>query len=397
MAISIAALGVLAMVVIALAFGPTRLVAGDGHYVFAAARSLAYDGDLDLTNQYWVMGDRWGLGRDPTVDRWRLPAREIGPSLVMVPGLWLHSLVGAGAGWEPAFACVGAAASLGLTWLGCVRVIEASGAKLDPRTVELLAGAAVFGFVVPYYAVSASAYPHALDAAVGAWLAWALLARRHPALIGALLGAAILMRMQNLLWLLWPAAELVIAKRRALKPALTRLAVIAAVGALGFVPQLWLGLAHPGSERGALGWTLGFFDLVDYPLDCVRVLFGVHGLIRWTPIAGVALLALALPADHGEARRERAASFAVLVGLWLLLASVRDVDGGDAFGARRLAGVVGLLALGLGRLPGLSGRAWAKVWPVALAALVGINLVQTGRAIAGELSLASATAVRGQR
>lgn len=386
-AVSIAALSILAMLAIAATLGPMRLVAGDGHYLFATARSLAFDGDLDLTNQYWVMGDRWGLGRDPTVDRWRLPPREIGPSLLMVPGLWLHWSLGIIPRWEPAFACLGAAASLGLCWLGCVRCIEAASVELEPRTVELLAGAAVFGFVIPYYAVSAAAYPHALDAAIGAWLAWALLARRHPALIGALIAGAVLTRMQNALWLLWPAIELI---RTRTTGELRRIAVIAAIGALGFLPQVWLGLAHPGSERGALGWTLGFFDLDDYPLDLVRVLLGPHGLVRWTPIAGAALIGLALPGD----RRERAASLAVLAGLWLLLASVHDVDGGDAFGARRLAGIVGLLALGLARL---AARPWGRVGALALILLVGFNLVQTGRAIAGELSLTSPTPVRGGR
>src|SRR5690606_19120303 len=247
--------------------------------------------------------------------------------------------------------------------LGCVRTIDAASLGLSPGRVELLAGAAVFGFVVPFYAVGSSGYSHAVDAAVSAWLVWALVERERPVVIGALLACAVLTRMQNALWLLWPLAELVScrgfgdapkhppqillrksggppgppatlraatragscrgfgdAPKHPLRAATRALLVIAAVAALGLLPQLWLGLAHPGSERGAIGWTLSFFDLDDYPRDLIRVLFGVHGLVRWTPIAALALLGLGLE------RRRRALAFAVLVGLWLLLASVRDVD-----------------------------------------------------------------------
>jgi hypothetical protein len=437
---SIAALAILAMIVHALVRGPERLVAGDGHYVFAAARSLAYDGDLDLSNQYRVMGDRWGLGRDPTHDGWRLPAREIGPSLVMVPGLWLHWLLvhalGIGARLEPLFACLGAAASLGLCWLGCVRALDrvadtlGSGPRSNPgldvarsnpgldvarsnpgldvaRSSEAISAVAVFGFVVPYYAIGASGYAHAIDATIGAWLLAALLGRASARVIGALLAAALLTRLQNGLWLIWPGLEAmlgVVAIRRAgprddtdWTAPVARLATIAAIASLGLAPQLWLGLAHPGSARGAWGWTLGFFDVDDYLRDLARVLAGVHGLVTWTPIAGLALVGL------GLAARERRAwawpSLALLASLWLLFASVRDVDGGDAFGARRFAGIVGVLGLGLAQL-----SAWARErprWRLGLRAmfvlLVVGNLVRTGLAMSDHLPLAAPNQTRGHR
>lgn len=165
--------------------------------------------------------------------------------------------------------------------------------------------------------------------------------------------------------------------------------MIAAVGALGLLPQVWLGLMHPGSDRGAIGWTLAFFNLDDYAIDLLRVLFGVHGLLTWTPIVALALIGLGLD------DKRRAPAFAVLVGLWLLLASVRDVDGGDAFGARRWAGMVGLLALGLGRLFVDVRRRRALTGAVAL--LVAINLTITGLAIAGTVSLASPKPIPGRR
>jgi hypothetical protein len=397
--VTLSTAAIVVMIVIAAVLGPERLVAGDGHYVFAVGRSLAYDGDLDLTNQYLIMGDRWGLGRDPATDGWRLPPREIGSGLVMVLGLWLHLAVDAGPASEPVFACLGAAASLGLTWLGCVCAIEASGLGLARARVERIAGAAVFGFVVPYYAFAASGYTHAIDAMVCAWLAWALLARKPAVVVGGLLACAVLTRLQNLLWLLWPLVEVWTKPGHdRQRDRLTRLLGITAIGLLGLAPQIMLGLLHPGSARGSFGWTPEFFDLVDLPRDLVRVLVGVHGLVRWTPVAALALIGLGLRSQQAPLPRPWPA-YVLLGALWLLLACVRDVDGGDAFGARRLAGVVGLLAVGLARFDAIaltsSGR--RTLAAIVLAALVSVNLAMTGLAVAGRVSLASPGAVRGHR
>jgi hypothetical protein len=166
---------------------------------------------------------------------------------------------------------------------------------------------------------------------------------------------------------------------------------------LGFAPQLWLSLAHPGSARGPLGWTWGFFDLDDLGRDLARVLVGVHGLLRWTPIAALALLGLAL------GRRANLGAIAVAVGMWLLFAVVRDVDGGDAFGARRTAGLVGVLALGLAQLwarlgeGDTPGRVRTRALALVLAIAVAANLVRTQQAIVGELSLVSPDRSPGHR
>jgi hypothetical protein len=399
----LALFGVLGMLVVSVLEGPRSVVAGDAHYVLAAARSLAYDGDLDLTNQYLVMGDRWGLGRDPAADGWRLPARELGASILMVPGLWLHHLLRLPAHWEAACACALGAASLGMCWLGCARALEVSRGSVSLHG-DLLAGAAVLGFVVPYYAIGTPGYSHAPDAAICAWLCWALLDRRGPALVGVLLACAVLTRMQNVLWLLWPACELALRRDESgQRDSVVRLLTIFAIGLLGFAPQLGLGLAHPGSDRGSLGWTWGFFDLDDLAADLGRVIVGVHGLVRWTPIAGLALLGLLLrdrEADRGS--KINLGPIAVLVGMWLLFATVRDVDGGDAFGARRMAGLVGVLALGLARLwtrldAHPRRRALLPSFVVALALAVTVNLVRTQQAIVGELSLASPDRSPGHR
>ena len=370
---------------------PHRVIAGDAHYVFASARSLAYDGDLDLSNQYLVMGDRWGLGRDPSLDGWRLPAREIGASLLMVPGLWLHAWFGLPAVWEPACACLLASASLGLCWLACAHI--AACVDPCPRRAALTASAAVFAFVVPYYACVSAGYNHAPDAAVGACICWALVERGPPVRVGGLLACAVLLRMQNLLWLLWPLHTWASHLARREQPPAGRsgreLMQIAGIAALGFSPQLWLGLAHPGSARGSLGWTLAFFDVHTYGWDLLRVLGGAHGLLSWTPVALLAVFGLARGSEAGRVER---GAWLVLLAFAALFASVRDVDGGTAFGARRFAGCVGVLALGLAQLDARlrqreterANRALRVLLVVAVAA----NLWRSYTAATGVLSLA---------
>lgn len=382
--------GVMALVIAAMVIGPTYGVAGDAHYVLASARSLAFDGDLDLTNQYWVMGDRWGLGRDPALDGWRLPPREIGAALLMVPGLVVHHVAGIDAAWEPTFAGLLAAASLGGLWLGCLAGLDALDDRVGrarDRSRGWLAGAIVLASVVPYYAIGRSGYTHAPDALACAWLSWALIARRGPLLIGALLACTVLIRMQNLLWLIWPAVELATAPAERRRVELGRLAGIATIGLLGLAPQTWLAIAHPGSLHGAIRWDLAFFDTHDLGGDLLRVLFGVHGLTTWTPIAGVALIGLlgAKPEHATIARR----ALLVIAGLVLLCASVRDVDGGDAFGARRLASVVPLLAIGLMLQFDQLGRGARRVWIAVVVLAVVVNLTLVGLAIAGRISLSS--------
>ncbi|MCA9699055.1 MAG: hypothetical protein KC431_16145, partial [Myxococcales bacterium] len=300
-AAALAGLGVASMLAVAVWIDWRHSIAGDGHYVFAAARSLAFDGDLDLTNQYRLMGDRWGLGRDPCDDGWRLPPREIGPSLLMVPGLWLHHALNLAPHWAPACASLLAAASLGPCWLACTLLLDGCNRDRSRRSSEWLAAAALFAFVVPFYAVGRSGYPHAGDALTCAWLLWALASppragprgeRIRSVTVGLLLACAVLMRLQNLLWLLWPLADLLAASKDTRRPRALALLTISSLALLGVAPQLWLAWAHPGSLHGVIRWDLSFFDLADFPTDLARVLVGVHGLLRWTPITALALLGL---------------------------------------------------------------------------------------------------------
>jgi hypothetical protein len=361
-------------------------VRGDAHYLYLTGRSLAFDGDLDLTNQLRALGDRWGLGRDPAQDGWRFPPREIGPALLMVPGLVAHWLLGLPERWAPTFAVTLAAASLGLLFVLCHRIAKALG--VADRPALLVAGFASLGFVVPYYAIGRVGYAHAPDALVCAAIALALL-RRGPAWqTGLLVGVGVLFRLQNFLWLAWPLVELARTHSGHDRPARARGAVtIGSLSLLGLLPQLWLNFAHPGSEQGAIRWDSSFFDLDGYAADLLTVVVGGHGLLSWTPIAALAIAGLWM------GRREHPACIpaaAVLFLNVLLVASVRDPSGGWAFGARRLAGCTAALSIGLAAgTQVLRRRAGAPVtWWAVGGILVAANLTITALALAGSISLA---------
>ena len=108
-------------------------IAGDAFYSFAAARSIAWDGDIDLTNQLMVLGDRWGLGQAPATDGTRFPVRELGPALIMVPGLWVHHLLHAPMQDAPRYAAILGSACLGLCLLAVGWALRRACPESPPR------------------------------------------------------------------------------------------------------------------------------------------------------------------------------------------------------------------------------------------------------------------------
>lgn len=371
-------------------------VRGDAHYIYVAARSMAEDGDLDLTNQYRVMGDFWGLGRDPARDGVRLPVREIGPSLLMVPGLWLHRALGLDPFWQPSFAALLAAMSIGVTFAGCAAALEAlreRGAVVLSRVRrDALALAATLGFVAPFYCLGTAGYAHAPDAAACAWLVALWCRGAGPLAFGLGLAAALLMRLQNALWVLGPALAWLVAPRP--RPPAIRAGVIAlAAAGLGVAQQVYSALAHPGSQRGSIRWGADFFNVDGLGRDVVEVLVGVHGLWTWTPIALVATIGLAIGVVRRESRGTALGLLAVVGGLTLLFACARDPNGGHAFGARRHAGCTAALAVGLAmlstRLATLPrAKLWLRLCDALVLGLVLYNLGLTELAVGGKVKLA---------
>lgn len=375
-------------------------VAGDAFYTYAAARSLAWDGDLDLTNQLMVLGDRWGLGQAPAADGTRLPVRELGPAVLMVPGLWLHHLVHAPAQQAPRYAAILGSMCLGVCLLIVGWALRRASPDSAPRA-RIVATMFPLGFVVPFYSLGHVGYPHALDATVCALIFGALAARRHPALAGLAIAAGVLVRLQNFLWLLWPLIAYLRAPSDRRQRNRGALLVTASVASLGIGPQAFMGLAHPGSATGPIRWDLTFFHMEGLGADLWTVAAGPHGLWSATPLALLACLGLAIALrDHSTTSSRHGAvtspsiavpAAAVTLALVVLMATVRDPDSGHAFGARRLAGLTPILAFGTLRFlerATASGPRVGRFVELVVGGLILVNLVRTMAAITGALPLA---------
>lgn len=382
--------------------GGNLAVAGDAHYSYLAGRSLAWDGDIDLTNQLRALGDRWGLGRDPAADGTRLPVRELGPALLMVPGLWLHDLLDAARDHAPRYAALLGSIALGL----CVLILGPTLRRAlphAPAAARVLGSLTPLAFVVPFYSLAHVGYPHAPDAVCCTLIVAALVGDRSPRVVGLAIALGALFRLQNYLWIVWPVTAALHAAWHArgdadgASPAplashgsWRRVGIIAAWSTLGLTPQLYAAIAHPGSTRGTIRWGIDFFDLDHLAADVWAVLGGVHGLFSVTPIALVGAVGIALAlATHRASpsrspsmieRRHAIAASVVSCCFLLLMATARDPDGGHAFGARRLAGMTPLIALGVTHtctFAARRGRAWLAAAALLVIALSTQNALQT--------------------
>lgn len=365
-------------------------VAGDAHYVFATGRSIAYDGDLDLANQLDAMGDRYGFAQRRAADGFVPPPREIGASLGMVPGLWLHRITRAPEHLEPTFASLVPALAMGVVYALLVAGLGITAPDTRSEVRRRISVAAILGGVLPFYAMVSVGYTHAADAIVCAALTLALLRDPHlgrPLLLGGLLAAAVLVRLQNALWLAWPAVALALdagtLTREARRKRVVGLVSCAAVGSLGCAPMLGVDALHPGSPGGAIRWDLEFFHPAAVFEGMASVVWGRHGLWSWTPLCLLGCLGLAV-------HRDRLPALAVLIVMVVLMAVSDDPEAGTAFGARRLCGLTMLCGLGLAEMWSVAAASWGRLphgFRLAIAACVVSNLYRVGAAMLGLIRL----------
>jgi hypothetical protein len=278
----------------------------DGHYSWMYARSLAYDRDLDFTNDYALCGDPFAVGWTTHAHR---PANifYIGPAVFWTPPIWVlkHFVGGAP---TVAGGCVGPIPALVLTLssvAGGVLVL-ATGAILrrwvGPRTAALASLLSTLGGHVIYFTAINPSYSHAYDAMCVALYLYAVVRIRERgdtparlALAGVLLGLAILQRSSNTVFFLVAVGALLEPKpAAALVRSARSLFLLGACAVLsGVVPLLaankaifgrailfahgphflWPAHAHP--------WLL-LFDQRDGLFDAAPVL--------WLAVPGLALL-----------------------------------------------------------------------------------------------------------
>ena len=358
---------------------------GDGHYTYLWARSIAFDGDLDLANDYDLCGDPWrkrapiaaGLGPQNT---WGVGAAVVWAPLLavarLVPtGAAEPEVVGACRGPRAEFAMIGSALAAAAAVALAFRM-----ARRHLGTAPAALGAAGAALATPllFYATAAPSYSHAISAFAVAlfierWDAWRATAgaARWP-LLGALLGLAMLVRAQNALLALLPAAEwihLAVARGRerrwrALGPLVAAGAALGATAALVFVPQM-------------LAWKKGYGEWLVTPqgphymrwgaADVDGVLFSeAGGVLAWNPVLYFAAGGLIAALWRPRLRWAAAGALAVVAIATYVNAAVWDFTGNGGFPNRRFADLALPFAFGLS-LAAAGGLALAQRHPRAFA------------------------------
>lgn len=373
------------------------VVGGDGFYSWIFARSLAFDNDLHLANDYAVCGDPWHVGLDEGGGR---PANPfyLGPALLWTPVLKLaRALVTLPADAPPRYlaGCDGPLAKstlaiaplvAGLTlWLGYRLARRWTSERVATAAILVVALCSTllhFGSLIAVYshvwaafgvAVGTLTFVRAVESP-DRWQRWLI------AGLGA--GFAALMRVQGAILLLAPAMALlwrIIQDLRAGRPS-WRPWAYGPVVLVGFMAFFWVQLYANLLLYGHL-WVVpqGHTYLQLGHGHPWQVLFASRsGLLSWHPLMWLGVLGFGVLLWRKDTR---------LVGWCILIPAVLDLyinasaywHSGGSFGARRLttmaAPFVATVALSLsavwhwlqqkpGRTAVFAATGWVLPWAV---------------------------------
>lgn len=367
-------------------------IRSDGYECFALGRSVLFDRDLDLSNDY--LGLRAGgllTGKGEVAVR--------GASGMAI--LWMPFILCAHVGTLLARGLLGAevpadgfsvpyqAAATFATFCFAVTSLFLTESLVrrffDPAIAGLVALGLWVGTPLCFYAVANPFMSHGGSAlAVTAFLLLWLRARERTdvgawvvaGLAGGLMAS---IRIQDSVILAIPLADLIIDRQRRWLQRAGSLLIGPGLAAL-LQAIVW-----------ARYWGTGFVsevraqNLVDGDWHIDGILFSArHGLFSWTPLCFLASVGLVL--GLGRSRRLFALAILGLCLSVLVNASFSDWWGSDSFGQRRLVGLTPLFGLGLAEAIAFLS---ARLLPTALI-IVGLSLwnqqlavIYNGRMIAG--------------
>jgi len=332
---------------------------GDGMWYFAYTRSLAFDRDLDFSNEYRRLGVDHFRGSQP-VEETGLPRNTfpIGAGILWIPflllghlGALLRNLNGVPTvydGFTDPYLHASALGGLLLGWLGLIALDRLLRRWFTPGTAFAAAVATVLGSFLFWYL----SYQPIYTQAPSFLLATLFIARwsrgpktaRDFALLGLLLGVAACVRWQNAILGFLPLWTLCGMAFQRLWPTARKAGALAGAFFIAFTPQLlaWKILFdryYLGVPLGEdyMRWTQPFLE---------EVLFSSrHGLFSWSPVLLLAALGF-LFFLRREPRLGIPLAF-LLAGLTYVNASVSDWWAGGSFGARRFDATIPIFALGL--------------------------------------------------
>ena len=361
-------LGMLFTIGVALQLTLGARLQSDGFYYYAYLRSLAFDRDVDFTNDYRLLGlgDKTYLFQ-PTRTGHAHSAWTIGPAVVWAPFFAAgHVVAGrlhaAGAdvavdGTSYPYRQAICIASLFYGLLGCWFCYKLTSRFNTPLISAAAVALTVTGSFMLWYLVKEPSMTHASSMASIAAFTWAWAATRERrtlawwAGLGLLAGLMTLIRWQNALFMLlpgWDAVLLLVAAWRAgnaqaIRDTLVRSAVFLACAVLAFLPQMlaWRSIYGSLIARSPVGPEIRWFQP-----HIVDILWSArNGLLSTSPIlypAAIGLIGFAI-AQPGVGVP---ALLAVAVMIYFN-ACIQDWWGSAGFGGRRFDGIIPLFSLGL--------------------------------------------------
>lgn len=349
----------------------------DGFYYYAYLRSMAFDHDVNFVNDYRMlgMGDKAHLFR-LTATGHAQSAWTIGPAIVWAPffaagHVAARRLSAAGAsvatdGTSYPYRQAVCIAGLVYGLLGAWFTVRLGDQFFSRRRAAVAAALTIGGSFMVWYALAEPTMTHAPSMAAVAGFAWGWAATRGRRRLrgwiglGALAGLMTLIRWQNALFALLPAAECVALlwqARRARDAGAARSVIggglaFTAAAVAAFAPQMLAWKAIYGSYLAVspIGPQIRWFDphLADILWSSRNGLFAMSPVLY---LAAIGLLAFTW--------RRRALGVPIVLACAVMVyfnACIQDWWGSAAFGGRRFDGVIPLLALGMAAALGTARR-----------------------------------------
>jgi len=354
----------------------------DGFYYYAFTRSIWFDRDLNLSNDYALLGiddPQHQFLREPTVTGYAQSAWAIGPAIAWMPFFGVGHITAtvlASQGVEvktdgtsfPYRQAVGLAGLfyglLGLWWSYRIARTVASASTATLAVCAIGGGSFVLWYLVREPTMSHSVSMASVAAFTLAWITQRSSARWQTwALLGLIGGVMVIMRWQNAIVLLLPAAGLLTTPR---------LAVAFAAGVfVGTWPQMWTWQAlygewitQPPVSPRLLWWNAQWVD----------VLWSTRsGLFATSPAAYVGAMGLVIL--WWRQRSLAAMGLLTLVLMTWTNGAVEDWWAGASYGGRRFDSLIPFLVCGCAVMFA-SLTTWIRTRPaVTAAALVAMLVV----------------------
>ena len=384
----------------------------DGPLLFVQVRSAVIDHDLDLTNefrdfvpqkfQHWAEEARQ-LGKSPD------PNAEPGPAILWSPFFVATHVVVLAAramgsavpadGYSQPYVNAVCVASLFWAFVGVCLAYRVCARVFPRRLTAVCVTGLWFASPLLWYSVFEPAMPHAPSAAVvGVFVVLWLRLEKQPTKAGRWLamafafGLLISMNRYEIYFGLLPGLTLLRlaassahgwTPARLKHLALTGLGLVAAfsVAALPFfVLNLRSREGQLFREQSLWGFSLQY---ARSPRIGELLFSSAHGLVSWTPLAGIGLVGLLLLLRRD--RRVASCFFLTLTAGVLILAASYDWTGGWSFGSRRMTEAFALFALGLCAVAEALLRTPQVLGTAALGAFVVWNLLLAGQMERGEV------------